>query len=139
VVFLTPKGIYIAVRNAGLRGVSPRITIGATSEQELTDLRSAFMPSLGPTEKMDGTFVATIPHEAFVEGMQKIAQAVTYESFKKAAAQQGGEARGVFYGEVLATLKEAKSRIAKEQKHLDYEADMRRRQRSLPFDKPRKK
>jgi len=85
------------------------LTIRARVKSDLDRLRKGYMPELSDTiagGSTDYPYRATISHEDFAKGMEKIVKAIHYDNFKTEVEAKMGSKRATIYHEVWSSLLE---------------------------------
>jgi hypothetical protein len=83
------------------------LTVRARVASDLDRLREKFMPELSGTIKGQGSdypYRATISHEDFAKGMEKIVKSIHYDNFKSEIEAKMGSKRETIYHEVWHSL-----------------------------------
>jgi len=83
------------------------LTVRARVASDLNRLREKFIPELSGTIKGQGTdypYRATISHEDFAKGMEKIVKSIHYGNFKTEVETKMGSKRETIYHEVWSSL-----------------------------------
>jgi len=83
------------------------LTVRARVASDLDRLREKYMPELSETNKGQGTDYpcrATISHEDFAKGMEKIIKSIHYGNFKTEVEAKMGSKRETIYHEVWHSL-----------------------------------
>ena len=101
----TTIGFFSVVQKSG----NSFLTVRARVASDLDRLREKYMPDLSKTIKGQGSdypFRATISHEDFAKGMEKIVKAIHYSNFKAEVEAKMGSKREAIYHEVWRILLE---------------------------------
>ena len=101
----TTFGFFSIVQKSG----NSFLTVRARVASDLDRLREKYMPDLSKTIKGQGSdypFRATISHEDFAKGMEKIVKAIHYSNFKTEIEAKMGSKREAIYHEVWRILLE---------------------------------
>ena len=101
----TAIGFFSVVQKSG----NSFLTVRARVASDLDRLREKYMPELSKTIKGQGSdypYRATISHEDFAQGMEKIVKAIHYGNFKAEVEAKMGSKRETIYHEVWSSLLE---------------------------------
>jgi hypothetical protein len=101
----TKHGFYSVVQKNGEKF----LTVRARVKGDLDKLREQYIPELTPTiatDKADYPFRAMVLHEAFSNGMQRIAKDIDYHNFKYEVAADGDYERARIYGKVWGVVRD---------------------------------
>ena len=99
----TTIGFFSVVQKPG----DSFLTVRARVASDLDRLREKYMPELSKTIMNKGTdypYRATISHEDFAKGMEKIVKAIHYGNFKAEIEAKMGSERETIYHKVWHTL-----------------------------------
>lgn len=99
----TNTGFFSVVQKPG----DSFLTVRARVASDLDRLREKYMPALSKTTNKEGTdypYRATISHEDFAKGMEKIVKTIHYSNFKTEVEATMGSKRETIYHEVWHTL-----------------------------------
>jgi hypothetical protein len=99
----TTVGFFSVVQKSG----NSFLTVRARVASDLDRLREKYMPELSRAIKGQGTdypYRATISHEDFAKGMEKIVKDIRYSNFKAEVEAKMGSKRESIYLEVWRTL-----------------------------------
>ena len=100
----TTVGFFSVVQKPG----NSFLTVRARVASDLNGLREKYMPELSETISSQGTDYpcrATISHEDFAKGMEKIVKDIHYSNFKAEVEAKMGSKRELIYLEVWSTLR----------------------------------
>lgn len=99
----TRIGFFSIVQKDGQSYLTVRSRVGA----DLDRLRELYMPELSETMNRTGSdylFRATISHEDFSAGLQRMGQDIDYNNFKHTVAHEMGPNRAHIYYKVWSIL-----------------------------------
>ena len=99
----TTIGFFSVVQKSG----NSFLTVRARVASDLNRLREKCIPELSGTIKGQGTdypYRATISHEDFAKGMEKIVKSIHYGNFKTEVETKMGSKRETIYHEVWSSL-----------------------------------
>ena len=94
----TTIGFFSIVQKSG----NSFLTVRARVASDLDRLREKYMPELSKTMNRQGTdypYRATISHEDFAKGMEKIVKSIHYGNFKtEVEAKMGSKREAIYHG-----------------------------------------
>ena len=103
---MTPIGFFSIVEKPNDR-YDGTLTVRARVVDDLTALKSRYLPELGEIQAGQGTdyrYRATAPREAVAQALSQLTQDLDYSNFKDEVSRMQGYERARVYGEVWSCL-----------------------------------